>query len=104
MHVLGISKLGQHTQETVRDDVRFQDILAVEQDGTLILYQLMGNPKSPSWAQYYSEWARIAPISQERYQLSHMSIPGTWQELDVILTLGGCISAIADNKYHLFFG
>jgi hypothetical protein len=103
MKLLGYGGLAEQAQRVVRHDPRFTDVLAVEDDGTLVLYQTMHRPSDPAWAERYVEWARLSPAGRETYRLAHLALFGRWQELDVERQLETCIQAIADNKYHLFF-
>lgn len=106
MRLLGPSEIGHQAQDTVRDAPRFADVLGVEQDGALLLYTPSAPSGKEAWRSVYSLWARITPVPERRetYRLDHLALDGQWQELDVEGSLAHCITAIADNKYHLFFG
>jgi hypothetical protein len=103
MRVLGLSEIGRRAQHVVRDDPRFIDILAVEESAGLLLYEVAYADPDAAWFERYVVWAKLAAIDDESYRLEHLALSGSWQELDVVGTLEHCISAIADNKYHLFF-
>ncbi len=104
MRVLGLSEWGRRAQRVVRDDPRFADILAVQQDNALHLYDALCPPKAPAWESYYGEWARVIHLSDDRFHLAHRALSGKWQELDVEGSLEHCVRAVLENKYHLFFG
>jgi hypothetical protein len=104
MFVLGRSELGKCAQQTVAADPRFGDIIAVQKDDTLYLYQSVKRQDAPEWATRHVEWVKIAPIGAEKYRLAHMAMTGHWQELDVEGTVSHCVRAIMENTYHLFFG
>lgn len=103
MRVLGVSDLGKRMQHAVRDDARFAEVLAVERDGSLLLYTPIRAKNDPVWRESYVEWARLVPADKDHYRLDHLALSGQWQELDVHPSLEGCVSAIMENKYHLFF-
>lgn len=104
MRVLEISEWGRRAQGVVGDAPRFADILAVQRDDALYLYNVVLPPKSHAWEARYSEWAKLTEMGRDRFHLSHLALSGNWQELDVEGTLEHCMHAVLENKYHLFFG
>ena len=103
MRVFGTGTLGRRAQYVVRNDERFTDVLAVEEDRALLLYQPLTAVPGAVWTPYYSEWARMSPVDENLYRLDHLALTGQWQQLDIIRPLEGCIHAISENAYHLFF-
>jgi len=103
MRIFGPGELGRRAQYVVRNDPRFKDVLAAEEDGTLCLYQPLIAVPNDDWTEYYSAWARLTPVDKDKYRLDHLALSGQWQELDVVRSLEACMHAISQNVYHLFF-
>lgn len=105
MRILGFTEKGRDAQKVVRGDPLFADVVAVEENDSLILYSLVVPEGTAPWQGVYTQWAKIEPLQGERdkYRLAHLALNGQWQELDVEGSLEHCVRAIADNKYHLFF-
>ena len=106
MRVLGLSELGRRAQRVMKDDPQCADLLGVESDGELHLYNSVVRHDEPSWASYFSPWAKIVPVpdTREEYRLEHVSLSGHWRALDVQGSLEYCVRQILENRYHLFFG
>lgn len=103
MYVIEPSALGQIAQRIVRDDPRFAEMIALEHEGTLLLFQIFRPEDKESWESGHLAWARIAPIDGRHYRLSSRSFSGDWQELDVEGDVERCVLALVNNHYHLFF-
>lgn len=109
MRLLRPSDLGRRAQDVLRDDPRCAEVLGIEEDGELHLYQVVTPSQAAPWESHYTLWAKIAPTSvaqsrEPHYRLAHISLSGQWQELDVEGSFEYCVRQLLENKYHLFFG
>jgi hypothetical protein len=104
MRIVGISELLRRTQEYVRDDPAWRDILGEDRRGTLILYEFVVPDGQEVWRGYYMPWAKVSPIEMgsSLFILSYHR-QRKWQDLEVTGHLEECLQAIKENVYGVFF-